>query len=182
MFVLRVGCRSSRLRSCFLVNSQRSHTSAVIQQENSDDKPRKRQRKAKVQPLDELAPATLLDDSAVHKFLAHLKDSTDTVSIEEFEERYRPKKPLLPEYSEYEQSYKALQENIADAFNLKQLQHIIQLYGLEPPQFRQKWNYATAIIEQAWGYPSLHAVDIEKQDRTVQVTQSKQLYLYFVQV
>ncbi|KAJ7103420.1 hypothetical protein B0H15DRAFT_942874 [Mycena belliarum] len=88
-------------------------------------------------------------------------------------ERYRPpSRPILNRHDseqDYETEYTLLLNKITASFTGKQLRQFLKLYETKPPKKTNKEDYAAAIIEQAWDWPSLNAWRERRREATLGV-------------
>lgn len=104
----------------------------------------------------------LLERTKVQEYLDYVASTNTSVVLADIE-RCRPQNHSEPGTPKYESEYSTLLENLVRSFSSKQLQRFLELYNLDPPVKRTKWNYAASIIERQWNWPSL--VDIQKRQK-----------------
>jgi hypothetical protein len=98
----------------------------------------------------------LLEETKVENFLASLSDQA-AISLEDIE-RHKPSTHAPPSSPQYEEDYNNLLTHLCASFSKNQLRELGEMYGLDPALFRKnklKVQYAVAIIEKQWGWPSL---------------------------
>lgn len=113
----------------------------------------------------------------VDAFLASLRTAGSEPSLEDLE-RGRPREYAHPESILYAKQYNGLLEQLGRSFTKEQLRRFSEQYRLDPRQWRshrRKVDYARAIVENAWGWPSLREIEKAKRERTEVVTESKQI-------
>lgn len=91
-------------------------------------------------------------------------------------ERGRPREYAHPESTLYAKQYNGLLEHLDRSFTKEQLRRFGEQYQLSPRLWRtgkRKVDYARAIVENAWGWPSLREIEKAKRERTEIVTESK---------
>ena len=112
----------------------------------------------------------------VDAFLASLHTTGSQPSLEDLE-RGRPREHAHPESILYGKQYNEVMEHLARSFTKEQLRQFGEKYQLDPrlsrPR-RRKVDYARAIVENAWGWPSLRDIEKRKRERTEVVTESEQ--------
>lgn len=116
----------------------------------------------------------------VDAFLASLRTAGSGPSLGDLE-RGRPCEHAHPESTLYAKQYNGLLEQLDRSFTKEQLRRFGELYQLDPRLWRsgkRKANYARAIVENAWGWPSLREIEKAKRERTEIVTESKQTFSY----
>ncbi|KAF9499754.1 hypothetical protein BDN71DRAFT_1441325 [Pleurotus eryngii] len=117
---------------------------------------------------------SLLDQTKVEEHLSAIQATQEAPLDLKDLEYYRPKGPCDPNSVQYERQYKALLDGLLHSFSKKQLRRCCQLYGMDSKSTaasRTKKEYARAIVEKEWGWPSLHQVR-QKQQAWVQETRS----------
>lgn len=184
MSIFRVGrhgrCCSSAFRafsrhyaSAEAVALASPYTSAA---ETSSDVPKKRRSRKKAVPAGpkDTSP-TVLEVSEVHNFLATIAATKETITLEDVE-RHKPARHSDParDHDKYLEEYNALQEVLANSFNIKQLRQLLRHYGFKGT-YPSKHEYAAQIMEKAWDYPSLADIVSKRRDATEEVSQSKAL-------
>ncbi|KAF8898633.1 hypothetical protein BD779DRAFT_1484892 [Infundibulicybe gibba] len=106
----------------------------------------------------------ILEQSKVQEYLDYVA-ANSTITLDDIE-RYRPRDYPQVDGKQYEADYTALLETLVRSFSAKQLQKFVELYGLDPPTKRTKWNYAASIIENRWHWPSLTGIQKQRRDQT----------------
>ncbi|KAF4572818.1 hypothetical protein EYR36_007328 [Pleurotus pulmonarius] len=117
---------------------------------------------------------SLLDQTKVEEHLSAIQAAQEAPLDLKDLEYYRPKGPCDPNSVQYEHQYKNLLDGLLHSFSKKQLRRCCQLYGMDAKSTaasRTKKEYARAIVEKEWGWPSLHQVR-QKQQAWVQETRS----------
>ena len=112
----------------------------------------------------------------VDAFLASLHTTGSQPSLEDLE-RGRPREYAHPESTLYAKQYNEVMEHLARSFTKEQLRQLGEKYQLDPQLWRprgRKVDYARAIVENAWGWPSLRDIEKRKREKTEVVTESKQ--------
>jgi len=112
----------------------------------------------------------------VDAFLASLHTAGSEPSLEDLE-RGRPREYAHPESTLYAKQYNEVMGHLARSFTKEQLRQFGEKYQLEPRLWRprgRKVDYARAIVENAWGWPSLRDIEKRKREKTEVVTESKQ--------
>ena len=118
---------------------------------------------------------SLLVESKVKDFLAHVESIKHTLGLEDLE-RYRPDRQPVPKLPEFEEQYIVLRDKLCRAFNKPQIQAFLKLYGMDFPAHSRKEAYVAMIIENAWSWPSLEKIKKEKIDWTVSSQRSSYLF------
>lgn len=111
----------------------------------------------------------------VDAFLASLQTTSSQPSIEDLE-RGRPREHAHPESILYAKQYSGLLEQLDRSFSKEQLRRFCEQYRLNPRLWKtgkRKDDYARAIMENAWGFPSLREIEKAKRERTEIVTESR---------
>jgi hypothetical protein len=111
----------------------------------------------------------------VDVFLASLQTAGSQPSLEDLE-RGRPREYAHPESTLYARQFNEALENLGRSFTKEQLRRFGELYQLDPRLWRshrRKVDYARAIVENAWGWPSLRDIEKRKREKTEVVTESK---------
>jgi len=111
----------------------------------------------------------------VDAFLASLHTTGSQPSLADLE-RGRPREYAHPESILYAKQYNEVMEHLARSFSKAQLRQFGEKYQLDPNLWRsqRKVDYARAIVENAWGWPSLRDIEKRKREKTEIVTESKQ--------
>lgn len=110
----------------------------------------------------------------VDAFLASLQTTGSQPSIEDLE-RGRPREHAHPESVLYAKQYSGLLEQLGRSFSKEQLRRFCEQYRLNPRLWKtdkRKADYARAIMENAWGLPSLREIEKAKRERTEIVTET----------
>ena len=113
----------------------------------------------------------------VDVFLASLQTTGSQPSLEDLE-RGRPREYAHPESALYAKQYNEVIEHLGRSFNGEQLRRFGEKCQLDPRLWRsgrRKVDYARAIVENAWGWPSLRDIEKRRRERTEVVTESKQI-------
>jgi len=113
----------------------------------------------------------------VDAFLASLHTTGSQPSLEDLE-RGRPREYAHPESTLYAKQYNEVMEHLGRSFTKEQLRRFAEKYKLDPRLWRScrpKVDYARAIVENAWGWPSLRDIEKKKREKTEVVTESKQV-------
>jgi len=113
----------------------------------------------------------------VDVFLASLQTTGSQPSLEDLE-RGRPREYAHPESVLYAKQYNEVMEHLGRSFAREQLRRFGEEYQLDPRLWRsgrRKVDYARAIVENAWGWPSLRDIEKRRRERTEVVTESKQI-------
>ena len=111
----------------------------------------------------------------VDVFLASLQTTGSQPSLEDLE-RSRPREYAHPESTLYAKQYNEAMENLNRSFTKEQLRRFGEDYQLDPRLWRshrRKVDYARAIVENAWGWPSLRDIEKRKREKTEVMTESK---------
>ena len=111
-------------------------------------------------------------------FLASLQTAGSEPSLEDLE-RGRPREYAHPESTLYAKQYNGLLEHLGRSFTKEQLRRFGEQYQLDSQLWRshrRKVDYARAIVENAWGWPSLREIEKTKRERTEVITESKQIF------
>lgn len=111
----------------------------------------------------------------VDVFLASLKTTGSEPSLEDLE-RSRPREYAHPESMLYAKQYNGVIEHLGRSFTKEQLRRFGESYKLDPRLWRssrRKVDYARAIVENAWGWPSLRDIEKKKREKTEIVTESE---------
>lgn len=114
----------------------------------------------------------------VDVFLASLQSSGSQPSLKDLE-RGRPREHAHPESTLYAKQYNGLIEQLGRSFTKEQLRRFGEQYQLDPRLWRskkRKVDYARAIVENAWGWPSLRDIEKAKREKTEVLTESKQIF------
>ena len=112
----------------------------------------------------------------VGAYLASLQTAGSQPSLEDLE-RGRPREYAHPESTVYAKQYNEVMEHLGRSFSKEQLRQFGEKYQLDPRLWRahrRKVDYARAIVENAWGWPSLRDIEKRKREKTEVVTESKQ--------
>ena len=112
----------------------------------------------------------------VDAFLASLHSTGSQPSLDDLE-RGRPREHAHPESTLYAKQYNEVMEQLARSFTKEQLRQFGEKYQLDPRPWKRrgrKVDYARAIVEGAWGWPSLRDIEKKKRENTEVVTESKQ--------
>lgn len=115
----------------------------------------------------------------VDAFLASLHITGSEPSLEDLE-RGRPREYAHPESTLYAKQYGEVMEHLDRSFTKEQLRRFAKKYQLDSRLWsskRRKVDYARAIVENAWGLPSLRDIEKKKREKTELVTESKQNYI-----
>ena len=113
----------------------------------------------------------------VDVFLASLRTTGSQPSLEDLE-RGRPREYAHPESTLYAKQYNDVMEHLQRSFTKEQLRRFAEKYKLDPRlwrSLRRKVDYARAILENAWGWPSLRDIEKRKREKTEVVTESKRI-------
>jgi len=113
----------------------------------------------------------------VDAFLASLQTTGSQPSLEDLE-RGRPREYAHPESTLYAKQYNEVIEHLRRSFSKEQLRRFAESYRLDPwlwRSCRRKADYARAIVENAWGWPSLRDIEKKKREKTEVVTESKRV-------
>ena len=116
----------------------------------------------------------------VDAFLASLQGTGSEPSLNDLE-RSRPYAYPHPESTLYAKEYNELLEHLNRSFTKEQLRRFGERYQLDPQLWRsrrRKIDYARAIVENAWGWPSLREIEKAERERTEVLTESKQIFPY----
>jgi len=117
----------------------------------------------------------------VDAFLASLQTTGSQPSLEDLE-RGRPREYAHPESTLYAKQYNEVLEHLGRSFTKEQLRRFGEKYQLDPRLWRtgrRKVDYARAIVEGAWSWPSLRDIEKKKREKMEVVTESKQIpYIY----
>ena len=108
-------------------------------------------------------------------FLASLQTTGSEPSLEDLE-RGRPREHAHPESTLYAKQHGEAMEQLGRSFTREQLRQFARKYQLDPRLWRssrRKVDYARAIVENAWGWPSLRDIEKKKREKTEVVTESK---------
>ena len=111
----------------------------------------------------------------VDAFLASLQTTGSQPSLEDLE-RGRPREYAHPESTLYAKQYNEVMEHLGRSFTKEQLRGFGENYQLDPRLWRshrRKVDYARAIVENAWGWPSLRDIEKRKREKTEVVTESE---------
>ena len=117
----------------------------------------------------------------VDAFLASLQTTGSQPSLEDLE-RGRPREHPHPESTLYAKQYNEVMEHLNRSFTKEQLRQFGEKYQLDPRLWRsgrRKADYARAIMEDAWGLPSLRDIEKRKREKTEVVTESEQVSRLF---
>ena len=117
----------------------------------------------------------------VDVFLASLQTTGSQPSLEDLE-RGRPREHPHPESTLYAKQYNEVMEHLNRSFTKEQLRQFGEKYQLDPRLWRsgrRKADYARAIMEDAWGLPSLRDIEKRKREKTEVVTESEQVSRLF---
>lgn len=187
MSIFRVGrhgrCCSSAFRAlsrqyasaeAVTLSSPYSSSAADTGRDVPKKRTRIRKKAAPAKPKD--TSPTVLEVSEVHSFLANIAATKETITLEDVE-RHKPARHSDPAraYDKYLEEYNALQEVLANSFNIKQLRQLLRLYGFKGV-YPTKPAYAAQIMEKAWDYPALADIVRQRKDATEQVSQSEAFY------
>lgn len=113
----------------------------------------------------------------VDVFLASLQTTGSQPSLEDLE-RGRPRKYAHPESTLYAKQYNEVVDHLNRSFTKGQLRRFAEKYQLDPWLWRsdrRKADYARAIVENAWGWPSLRDIEKMKREKTEVVTESERV-------
>ncbi|KAF8642291.1 hypothetical protein AX16_009561 [Volvariella volvacea WC 439] len=126
---------------------------------------------AKLRQTPTIEPTTLplTRKTKVEEYLDQLAATKTTLTLEDIE-RYRPKSHAKPGTPQYEEDYHNVVETLVRSFTRQQLHKFIDLYGLGRPSHRTKRNYAVAIVERQWNWPSLTELQRRHKDNTEVIT------------
>ena len=111
----------------------------------------------------------------VDVFLASLRTTGSQPSLEDLE-RGRPRIYAHPESTLYTKQYNEVMEHLNRSFTKEQLRRFAEEYQLDPRLWRscrRKVDYARAIVENSWGWPSLRDLEKKKREKTEILTESK---------
>ncbi|KAF9651892.1 hypothetical protein BDM02DRAFT_3110010 [Thelephora ganbajun] len=109
----------------------------------------------------------------VDVFLASLQTAGSQPSLEDLERR-RPREYAHPESTLYAKQYNEVMGHLDRSFTKEQLRQFGEKYQLDPRLWRshrRKVDYARAIVENAWGWPSLRDIEKRKREKTEVVTE-----------
>ena len=112
----------------------------------------------------------------VDVFLASLQTTGSQPSLEDLE-HHRPREFAHPDSILYAKQYNEVMEHLDRSFTKEQLRLFGEKYRLDPrlwKSHRRKVDYARAIVESAWGWPSLRDAEKRRREKTEVVTESKQ--------
>jgi hypothetical protein len=113
--------------------------------------------------------------SKVDAFLASLQTTGSHPSLKDLE-RGRPREYAHPESTLYAKQYNEVMEHLCRSFSKGQLRWFAEKYQLDPRLWRshrRKVDCARAIVENAWGWPSLRDIEKKKREKTEVLTESK---------
>ncbi|KAF8167999.1 hypothetical protein B0H34DRAFT_792659 [Crassisporium funariophilum] len=113
---------------------------------------------------DNLSP-NLLVESKVQDFLDHIESTKDAITLEDIE-RHKPNHYPEPHSPQYEHQYNGLVDSLTRSFSQRQFRLFLNLYGIKLPVKRNNRQFAIAIIEQKWKWPSLSQLKRDKIDWT----------------
>lgn len=109
-----------------------------------------------------------LQPTRVDMYLASLSAAGLEPTLEDVE-RYRPEKHPPTSSPHFAEAYNGLVDSLCRSFTKEQLRNFVSQYGLDPAlsmKKRRKAEYAEAIIENQWKWPSLEEVESAKRERT----------------
>lgn len=109
-----------------------------------------------------------LEPNAVDLHLASLQMAGLEPTLSDID-RCRPADHGEPESHQYAHEYRVLCDTLLRTFSKRQLRRFGEMYDLDSKwtrPSRRKIDYAEAIIEQAWKWPSLSEIEKQKMDRT----------------
>ena len=128
-------------------------------------------RRGKKIDLDKLEASNILENSKLQGYLNEVAASSGTVTLQDVE-RLKPRTHSTPGSVQYATEYNGLVENLLRSFNEKQLGHFVKLYGIKAtrtgPKKWAKAEYAAAIIEKQWDWPSLSEIEKHQADWSIQ--------------
>lgn len=115
-----------------------------------------------------------LEPTRVDMYLASLQSEGVEPTLDDLE-KCRPARHPHRNSAKYAEKYNELADTLCRSFSRAQLQKFVQQCGLDRDwkrRTRRKLDFAEAIIEGKWGWPSLEEVERAKRDRTEVVTES----------
>lgn len=112
------------------------------------------------------------EKTKVQDFLDYVASTTSEITLEDVE-RVRPLSHASPGTAEYEVDFEKALDALLRAFTVKQLHHVIELYGGRPRWGWSKRTYAVNIVEQHWDWPSPIELLKQRKDRTEVVADSE---------
>lgn len=140
------------------------------------DRPTK-QNKAVVEeskPSSSQSPRNPLEPTRVDIYLASLQSEGVEPTLNDLEQR-RPERFPNRESTQYVEKYNELADTLCRSFSKTQLQKFVAQCGLHRDRkrsLRKKLDFAEAIIEGKWGWPSLEEVERARRDRTEVLSES----------
>lgn len=143
---------------------------------------RKRQSKKTAPPTKVRVP---LEPSKTEQYLLALQNQGLEPSLKDLE-RLRPAGHPRPGTNKYAEAYGALVDSMCRSFSSEQLRQFAVDFGLSGKYThsrRRKVEYAEAIIEQIWQWPSLRELERKHRDKTVMTAQSfplEQSHLFLI--
>ncbi|CAL1695351.1 unnamed protein product [Somion occarium] len=84
-------------------------------------------------------------------------------------EMFRLDKHARPDTRRYVEQHNSIVDSLCRAFTRQQLREFLELYNVDPASIRpkhKKTQYAEAILEDGWGWPSLQELEKSKRERT----------------
>jgi hypothetical protein len=115
-----------------------------------------------------------LEPNEVDKYLASLQAAGLEPTLADIE-HCQPSRHSHPDSPAYVEEYGRLRERLLRSFSKDQLRRFGKMYNLKAKWMRHgrtKSQYAEAIIEQQWKWPSLAEVQKDRDDRTKEEIQS----------
>lgn len=118
-----------------------------------------------------------LEKTGTEIHLEMLETSAAELTLQDIE-NYRPERHTHNVDSlQYTKEYEGLVDKLTRSFSRSQLQGFTMLYGLPFYSTLKKIEYAEAIIEKQWNWPSLNEVKKQRRDRTEVKQHSEHLKL-----
>lgn len=137
-------------------------------------------KKAKKEP-EEIPRRDPLEPTKVDKYLASLAAAGLEPTLNDLE-RLRPLRIPNPDSKKFVEEYNRLVDVLCRSFSKEQLRNLIGLYDSETKwtgKHKRKVDFAEAILERGWHWPSLKALEKAKRDRTEVSARCTLKFYYF---
>ena len=159
-----------------------SQLTAKATSEFAESQPRRRKLKVTNTSPSENEPSSSNDSmepTGVDKYLARLQSEGVEPTLEDLDKCRPPRYPQ--KFSDaYVEKFNELADTVCRSFSKAQLQKFVKLCGLDRSwkgRAQKKIDFAEAIIEERWRWPSLVEIQKAKRDRTEVLTESTCLSL-----
>lgn len=94
-------------------------------------------------------------------------------------ERFKAEKPLRSNTPQYVEQHNTIVDSICRAFSREQLREFLEIYEVSFRRKASKVRMAEAIVEKAWGWPSLAEIEKSKRERTEVAGRCQLVISYF---